>query len=603
MASAYYIHLNGIVQGVGFRPYVFRLAQEMGIKGWVKNSSHGVYIHGEGEEIDNFYRRLIQEAPPLAKITTIECREVTYCGYKEFEIIESQNEGKADVLISPDIAICKECLAELYDSQNFRFHYPFINCTNCGPRYTIIKDVPYDRPLTTMVSFSMCETCFQEYKDPLNRRFHAQPVACPQCGPTVRLVNQQGEELPGLGIEQLMDGAIIAVKGIGGFHLVCDAKNPKTVKFLRERKERGDKPFALMARNIDVIKKHLYLSSQEEELLTSKAAPIVILQRKKESKEYFPEELAPNLHTLGVMLPYTPLHALLFDGPFDFLVMTSANLSGCPLIYTNEEALQELKGIADYFLLHNRDIYHPCDDSVVQVIGGEPVFHRRARGYVPLPQTSMEEVSIPTLGVGGELKNAFTLAAGQRAFTSQYLGDMDGYENYQRFQQELASFQRVVQIFPQKIAFDLHPNYQTRNYALNSSLPLKVEVQHHHAHLVSVLGEHGVNSPTLGVICDGTGWGEDGKIWGFEFLYGDASKFKRLAHLEYLPLPGGDAGTKHPLRIAYAYGRTLLSKEDWEASEVVWKRLGDSERKILDQQLLKKSMCLPLPVQGDSLMR
>lgn len=559
----------------------------MGIQGWVSNSSHGVDIHAEGTQLDLFYDRLLKEVPSLAKLTVVEQCEVALHNYHGFEIVQSRDEGNPDVLISPDVATCKECLVDLMDPDNRRYQYPFTNCTNCGPRYTIIKDVPYDRSQTTMECFPMCAECSKEYENPLDRRFHAQPVACDHCGPSARLMNAQGEFLPGLGLEQLAQGAILAVKGLGGFHLVCDARNSKSVQRLRELKERGAKPFALMARNLHVIHEQLRVSAQEESLLASVAAPIVILERRMNAENPLPEDLAPGLHTLGVMLPYTPLHSLLCKASYDFLVMTSANLSGRPLIYTNEEAVQELKGIADYFLVHNRDIYHPCDDSVLQIIGEETVFHRRARGYVPLPQKNLNEVIPPILGVGGELKNAFCLASGSKAFVSQYIGDMEGYENFLRFRQELSSFQKVVRIVPELVAHDAHPNYQTTLFAKESPWQ-SIEVQHHHAHLVSVLGEHEVSTPTMGVVCDGTGWGDDQRIWGFEFLRGNASGYERLAHLEYLPLPGGDAGSKHPLRIAYAYAKSLLSEEEWSRSQNIWERLTSTERNILDQQLEKR---------------
>lgn len=587
ITKAYSIHINGIVQGVGFRPFVYRLAQETGTKGWVNNSSHGVYIHAEGDEVESFYERLLREKPPLAKVTGVERYEVSVKNYLHFEIVQSAIEENADVLISPDIATCPECLAELGDSSDRRYRYPFINCTNCGPRYTIIRNVPYDRSETTMESFPMCFECAKEYENPLDRRFHAQPVACKHCGPSVQLWDSSGAPLPGLGIEQLASGAILAVKGLGGFHLVCDARNSEAVRRLRKRKERGAKPFALMARNLMKIREQLRVSSEEERLLSSTAAPILILERRRDLLDPLPEEIAPRIHTLGVMLPYTPLHTLLFEGPYDFLVMTSANLSGRPLIYENGEALKGLREIADYFLLHNRDIYHSCDDSVLQVIGEEVVFHRRARGFVPLPQKNLSEMSHSVLGVGGELKNAFCLAAGQKAFVSQYIGDMEGYENFLRFQQELSTFQKVARIIPEVIAYDGHPNYQTTRFALESPLP-RIQVQHHHAHFVSVLGEHQLSTPTLGVVCDGTGWGNDEKIWGFEFLRGNAKSFERVAHLEYLPLPGGDAGSKHPLRIAYAYTKTLLSEEEWSNTQILWKRLTTMERSILEQQLEKK---------------
>lgn len=557
----------------------------MGIKGWVSNSSRGVKIYAEGDNLDLFYQRLLKEAPPLAKIVTSRTVTSKSKNCQTFKIMQSEEEQRADVLISPDVATCEDCLKEMADPKNRRFGFPFTNCTNCGPRYTIIRDVPYDRAKTTMSEFPMCDECATEYQNPVDRRFHAQPIACPDCGPKVQLRDTLGNVLPGIGADQLAQGAILAVKGLGGFHLVCDARNRQAVRRLRERKERGAKPFALMARSVEKAKQEVCIGSEEEKLLRSQAAPIVILERKLNHTNSLPEEIAPGIHTLGIMLPYTPIHHLLFEGPYNFLVMTSANLSGRPLIYKNEEALENLKGIADYFLIHDRDIYHPCDDSVVQVIGDEPVFFRRARGYVPLPiLTSSIQVKTPFLGVGGELKNAFCLASEGRSFVSQYLGDMEGYENLQRFYQELDSFQKVVNIAPQAIAYDKHPNYQLTRFALEQPLP-KHAVQHHHAHLVSVLGEWDRTEPTLGIICDGTGFGEDGCIWGFEVLYGNAAGFKRKGHLEYLPLPGGDSGAKHPLRLAYAYLKTLLTEEEWAKTDSLWGALSLEERQVLNRQL------------------
>jgi len=579
------IYFNGIVQGVGFRPFVFKLANELGVKGWVNNSSHGVTIHAEGNNLDLFYQRLITEAPPLARIVVARSIEIDIRNYERFEIAHSEAEEDTDVLISPDVATCQDCLKEIADPENRFYRFPFTNCTNCGPRYTIIKDVPYDRARTTMSKFPMCKPCEVDYKNPSNRRFHAQPVACENCGPKLQLLDELGRPLPGIGVDQLTQGGIIAVKGLGGFHLVCDARNAEAVRRLREQKERGSKPFAVMARSTEKARNEVNISSREEELLHSSAAPIVVLERKLGIVDSLPEEIAPGLHTLGIILPYTPLHYLLFEGPFDFLVMTSANLSGRPLVYTNDEALETLQGLADFFLIHDRDIFHPCDDSVVQVIGDEAVFFRRARGYVPLPiLMSAFQIKTPLLGVGGDLKNAFCLARGQRAFVSQYLGDMEGYENFQRFHQELESFQRVINITPSSIAYDKHPNYQLTRFALEQGGP-KEAVQHHHAHLVSVLGEWDRTEPTLGVICDGTGFGDDHCIWGFEFLYGNSSGYKRKAHLEYLGLPGGDVGAKHPLRIAYSYLKTLFTGEAWEKTMPLWSSLSILERQILDRQL------------------
>jgi len=579
------IYLNGIVQGVGFRPFVFKLAEELGINGWVNNSSHGVTIHAEGNNLDLFYNRLIKEAPLLAQIVDSRSVEIELANYATFEIVESEADEEADVLISPDVATCGDCLKDMADPKNRYYQFPFTNCTNCGPRYTIIRDVPYDRALTTMSEFPMCNSCAVDYKNPRDRRFHAQPVACENCGPKLQLSDALGRPLPGIGVDQLAQGGIIAVKGLGGFHLVCDARNAGAVRRLRERKERGAKPFAVMARSVAKASNEVEISAKEEELLRSSAAPIVVLERKLALTDSLPEDIAPSILTLGIVLPYTPLHHRLFEGSYDFLVMTSANLSGRPLIYSNEEAREALQGIADYYLMHNRDIYHPCDDSVVQVIGDETVFFRRARGYVPLPILMPTiQVKTPLLGVGGELKNTFCLASGQRAFVSQYIGDMEGYENLQRFHQELSSFQRVVNITPSAIAYDKHPNYQLTRFALEQPWP-KYSVQHHHAHLVSVLGEWDRTEPTLGVICDGTGFGEDHCIWGFEFLYGNSFGYERKAHLEYLGLPGGDAGAKQPLRIAYAYLKTLFADEAWKKTEPLWSTLSSLERQILDRQL------------------
>ncbi len=591
---AYRIYLKGIVQGVGFRPFVYRLASELNLKGWVENSTSGLIIHAEGCEGIDFYQRLLAEAPPLSRITNSYSEEVKPEGFSTFEIRQSANSGNKDVLISPDIATCSDCLTEIRTIDNRRYAYPFTNCTNCGPRYTIIQDIPYDRVRTTMASFPMCKDCSSEYYDPADRRFHAQPVACNVCGPYVQLIDSDGNKLPGIGIKELAEGAIVAVKGLGGFHLVCDAKNEKSVNRLRERKERGLKPFALMAKSIEKALEEVNISGLEQELLNSPAAPIVLLERKTKQSS-LASGIAPNLHTLGIMLPYTPLHHLLLDGAYDFLVMTSANLSGRPLIYKDEDALESLKGIADYILLHDREIYHPCDDSVLQVIGDQPVFFRRARGYVPMPLEINLNYEKSILGVGGELKNCFCLSQGNRAFVSQYIGDLEGYENFQRFLQELKSFQRVVNVVPHVISHDLHPNYQTTRYAKSTDLP-KVPVQHHHAHLVSVLGEHGYSEKALGIVCDGTGYGVDGRIWGFEFLFGNAQEFERKAHLEYLPLPGGDAGTKYPLRIAYAYVKYLLGID--EETEFLWGGLTKEERRILDNQIEKEIQVFPTSSAG-----
>ncbi len=585
MKKAIKIHFDGIVQGVGFRPFVFKVASDLDIKGWVKNSSDGLDIHAEGENIEKFSSVLQNKTPALATIIYKDIRTTEYLGYTDFNIIKSDNLAQSDVLISPDIRTCPDCLQEMFDKDDRRYLYPFINCTNCGPRYTIIRDRPYDRDKTTMDTFQMCAKCREEYENPLNRRFHAQPVACGDCGPSLRLLNAEGQEIDiQQSVKLLEAGAIIAVKGLGGFHLVCDAYNDLSVKKLREIKERGHKPFALMVRNLDIVSQEVFLSEEEKRVLTSPASPIVLLPWLDKATSRVSSHVAPNIHTLGTMLPYTPIHHLLFRGSIDIMVMTSANLSGQPLIYDNEVAVRDLHGIADYFLLHDRDIFHPCDDSVIQIIGGKTTFLRRARGYIPLPMFLQNEVQGSIAALGGEMKNAFCLASGKKAFMSQYIGDMHGYENFERYEQEFHSYQKVANIIPDKVAYDLHPEYATTIMAKQMTTS-KCTVQHHHAHLVSVMEEYQISKPTLGIICDGTGYGEDDKIWGFEFLYGDASGYERRAHLEYLPLPGGDAGAKKPLRIAYAYLRKLLSSNEWMTTEPLWDKLSMHEKSILDGQL------------------
>lgn len=586
MIKALNIKINGIVQGVGFRPFIYKLAQEMNICGWVNNFSSGVEIHAEGENTEEFAQKILLDKPPMALIISLDRKEATIQGYGCFEILASQESAKKDVLISPDIAVCRDCLREMKDPKDRRYRYPFTNCTNCGPRYTIIKDRPYDRDKTTMDPFGMCPECRREYEDPIDRRFHAQPVACAICGPSLQLWDTDGAVIKdhGIGIDLLQAGSILAVKGLGGYHLVCDAYNDHAVNRLRKVKERGAKPFAVMARDITAAKTEVVLSELESETLSGPSAPIVLLPRKDKEDSRLSQATAPGLNTLGVMLPYTPVHHLLFEGGFDFLVMTSANLSGQPLIYDNYEALEGLRGIADYFLVNDRDIYHPCDDSVMQRIGDKMTFIRRARGYVPVPLFLKNEIKDPIVGLGGEMKNAFCLASGNMAFMSQYIGDMHGLDNLERFEQEFVSFQKVTSIVPKITASDLHPEYTTSRIAKVMDGP-KCKVQHHHAHLVSVMAEHGIAEPSLGLICDGTGYGEDGRIWGFEYLFGNAKGYQRLGHLEYLPLPGGDAGAKYPLRIAFAYLNTVMTDEEWQSTQSLWTGLSSQERNILEGQM------------------
>ncbi len=571
------LSVRGIVQGVGFRPFVYGLATKHNLKGWVCNTSEDVKLEVEGEAkaIEQFYLELKTKAPPLAHIEHTTISYHSLIGYNSFEIRHSIAEEGKYQLISPDIATCQACLSELLDPNDRRYRYPFTNCTNCGPRFTIIEDMPYDRPKTTMRYFQMCSQCQAEYDNPLDRRFHAQPNACPKCGPTIELVDNQGNQVTrscGKGFPALREsdaiahashllkeGKVIAIKGLGGFLLACDATNETVIKTLRERKGRSSKPFAIMVANIEEAKKHCYVSPEEEKLLTSPQSPIVLMRWKKDSS--VSREVAPNLEYLGVMLPYTPLHHILLRDTELPLVMTSGNFSEEPIARDNDEALKRLAGIADYFLIHNRDIYSRYDDSVALVERGTSQLVRRARSYAPYPITLPFKAK-QVLGCGAEMKNTFCLTRDNYAFLSQHIGDMENMETLEHFDNTISLYKRLFRIEPEIIAYDLHPDYLATKYAqeLGKSGVKLIPVQHHHAHIASCMADNGVESPVIGVVLDGTGMGMDGHIWGGEFLVADYHDFKRLGHLEYLPLPGGDAAIKSPYRIAIAYILSLLGE-------------------------------------------
>ncbi len=581
------IHISGIVQGVGFRPFVYNLAARLGVKGWVNNTSAGVDIHAEGDAatLQAFIEKLSSEKPALAVIDQFTVREAAPEHFTNFDIQHSTAIEGAFQPISPDVSICPDCLRELFDPSDRRYRYPFINCTNCGPRFTIIKDIPYDRPKTTMAGFPLCPDCGKEYKDPTNRRFHAQPVACPVCGPKVWLEDGskvegqkslEGDEAILQTRKLLAEGKIVAIKGLGGFHLACDATNANAVAELRARKLRVDKPFALMMPDLETVERHCFVSDAERELLQSVARPIVLLKRKPESN--IVEEVSPRQQWLGVMLPYTPLHYLLLDRgpltvdrdetvrrpPSTVLVMTSGNLSEEPIATGNNEARKRLSKLADAFLMHNRDIHIRCDDSVVRVFEDNrkstienrksiyPI--RRSRGYAPFPVKLPFDVP-QILAAGSELKNTFCITNGNYAFLSHHIGDMENYETLQSFEQGVEHFERLFRVKPEAIAYDMHPNYLATRYALERAeregLPT-IAVQHHHAHVAACMAEHGLNEPVIGVSFDGTGYGEDGAIWGGEILVADYKSYQRAAHLEYFPLPGGDAAIKKPARTALA---------------------------------------------------
>lgn len=572
------IHITGIVQGVGFRPFVYGLATRHALNGWVRNTSAGVDIEVEGSqiELESFLDALQAEAPPLSRIDSFQVDWIPANGFTSFEIVHSEGKPGDFIPISPDVSICDDCLQELFDPADRRYRYPFINCTNCGPRFTIIKDIPYDRPKTTMGVFEMCPACFSEYEDPLNRRFHAQPVACPDCGPHVWLEYTAGEFYKSEAIlvtrQLLAQGRIVAIKGLGGFHLACDATNPQAVAELRRRKLRVDKPFALMMLALETISKRCFVDPQEQELLLSRQRPIVILDKRPESE--IASQVAPNQATLGVMLPYTPLHYLLLEPEPGFpeaLVMTSGNLSEEPIATGNDEARQRLGELADAFLLHDRDIHIRCDDSVIRTTningtgqeGVHPDIHttayplRRARGYAPNPVQLHMDLP-PLLATGPELKNTFCLTRDKYAFVSHHIGDLENYETLRAFEEGIRHYERLFRIAPQAIAYDLHPDYLATRYALNrattESLPA-IGVQHHHAHIAACLAEnsHPGDRPVIGLSLDGTGYGEDGAIWGGEVLLADYAGFDRAYHLAYIPLPGGDQAVREPWRVALAH--------------------------------------------------
>jgi hydrogenase maturation protein HypF len=550
------ISVSGMVQGVGFRPYIYRLASERRLSGSVSNTGSGVLIEVQGasEAVDDFLARLSGQAPPLARITEVSVRDLPCDGGGRFRIAASGSRQAVHTLISPDVAICAECLRELFDPADRRYQYPFINCTNCGPRFTIVRGIPYDRPLTSMAAFTMCPACRKEYEDPLDRRFHAQPNACWECGPQVELWQASGEKVAvgdpvRAAAGRLRGGAVVAIKGLGGFHLAVDAADPGAVQRLRRRKGRVDKPFAVMVPSLETAAQFCSVDEMARAALASPQRPIVLLQRQPCA---IAAEVAPLSRELGLFLPYTPLHYLLLrEGDFSALVMTSGNLSEEPIAIDNAEAVERLRGLADFFLVHNRDILLRCDDSVARVCGGQAVQLRRSRGYVPAPVLLGEDVR-SVLAVGGELKNTICLTRGRHAFLSQHVGDLDNPQARGFFAEAVQHLENVLQIRPQALAHDLHPDYFSTRWALRQELP-RVPVQHHHAHIAACMAENQLQGRVLGIALDGTGYGTDGCVWGGELLLADYSGCERAGHLEYVPLPGGEAAIREPWRMAVSY--------------------------------------------------
>lgn len=584
------LEIEGIVQGVGFRPFVYRLADVHRLTGWVCNTAAGVLLEVEGGEdaLCLFLQEIERDAPPLAVINSIKREDIPACGGDGFEIIASGG-GKAGAHISPDCDVCPDCLRELFDPTDRRYHYPFINCTNCGPRYSIITGIPYDRPQTTMARFAMCPDCLSEYENPANRRFHAQPNACPACGPRLRLVDAKGVAVAGepleMAVSLLKKGNIVAVKGIGGYHLAVDACNDAAVNKLRRRKKRDEKPFALMSSTLEDISRYAFYSQTEGRFLAGVERPIVLLKKREENP--IAPLVAPVNGYFGAMLPSSPLHHLLLKENFIALVMTSGNLSDEPISFRDDEALERLAGIADFFLSHDREIHTRTDDSVVRIFLGSPLFLRRSRGYVPrgirLPSRHQS-----VLAVGGELKSTICLTRGDEGFMSQHIGDLQNATTLRSLEETVTHLSQVLEIKPAVIAHDLHPDYLSTGYAAEITDLPKVAVQHHHAHMAACMAENGLEGDVIGVIFDGTGYGPDGHIWGGEFLLGDYSGFQRMGHFQYLPMPGGDAAVREPFRMALSYCYEAYGAEAFTLPLPFLASINGQERKLFHRMLERR---------------
>jgi hydrogenase maturation protein HypF len=591
----YSVIITGIVQGVGFRPFIYNLAKSLSLYGWVNNSSQGVVIEVEGRHnnLNDFIEKIKNNPPPLSNIKSISIKEEPVKKYSDFQIIASVSTEEKNVYISPDISICKDCENEFGEIDNRRFNYPFINCTNCGPRFSIVKGFPYDRKKTTMDLFPMCDKCASEYENPADRRYHAQPISCFDCGPELKLFSPQtGDGEIGLAAAQcssklLEKGFIVAVKGIGGFHLVCDALNETAVKKLRTRKVRDDKPFALMVKDFATALKYCYINEEEKKLLESIQKPIVLLRKRENCT--LTNSISPGNPFLGIMLPYTPVHLLLFQelsttkASLSTLVMTSANRSSEPIYYKDKEAIENLSDIADYFLLNNREIYLRTDDSVTRIFRGEEYIIRRSRGYVPSPievghmvqgdgscasyhGNGAQEPSPCTiqsvLACGGEQKNTFCMNNGQEFFISHHIGDLENMETLNSFEEGIAHFKKIFSIDFETVAYDLHPEYLSTKYAMELDMKNKIPVQHHHAHIASCMAENNLNEDVIGVAFDGTGYGEDGNLWGGEFFAGGYKNFSRQGHFDYVKMPGGEMAVKEPWRMALSYLLKVCDSSD-----------------------------------------
>lgn len=595
-----HLHITGVVQGVGFRPFIYGLALRHHLTGWVRNTSSGVDIevNGSADALDAFTHAITAEAPPLSRIAAVDWHAVAPNSYAAFEIRQSAAQPGAYQPISPDVATCDDCLAEIFDPANRRYRYAFTNCTNCGPRFTIIQDIPYDRPATTMAPFPMCPACQHEYDNSLDRRFHAQPNACPDCGPQLSLAASDDQPRPDIWDDLPADpiaatrallqaGYIVAIKGLGGFHLACDATNPAAVAELRRRKGRAAKPFAVMLPDLPTVRRFCEVDDTGARLLTGPERPIVLLPLRAGTA--IVGAVAPGLSELGVFLPYTPLHHLLLEPAPDFppaLVMTSGNFSEEPIATANDEAQARLSALADAFLLHDRAIHIRCDDSVVRPLGADALPLRRSRGFAPYPVPLPFETP-PILATGAELKNTFCLARDRSAFMSQHIGDLANYDALRSYEHSITHLERLFRVQPQLVAHDAHPDYMATRYAMQRPEP-RLAVQHHHAHLGSILAEHAipVDQPAIGVIFDGTGLGPDGAIWGGEILTGGYAGCQRFAHLRYVPLPGGDAATLRPYRTALAH--LWQAGLAWDDDLAPTRGATVEEQRIIQHQLVKR---------------
>jgi len=592
--KSFVINVKGLVQGVGFRPFVYRIARELELYGNVENRTDGVLIKIEGSQeiIEKFVELLNNTAPPASNIESVKIETSDFTGFVNFEIVKSKNNSDAITEISPDIAVCDDCLKDL-KTQKHRIDYPFINCTNCGPRFTIIKELPYDRDKTTMNEFAMCNTCNQEYTDILDRRFHAQPIACNDCGPVYKM-HFNGENFSG--IENILitaaaiidEGLVLAMKGLGGFHLACNALNDNAVKRLRKLKNRESKPFAVMAKNIDTVKKFTLINIEEEKTITSWRRPIVLL--KQNSSFNIPFLVSNGLDTIGVMLPYMPFHYLLFEKlKTDVIILTSGNISDEPIVIDNTIAKEKLVSVSDALLEYNRDIFNRTDDSIVFVAGGKERIIRRSRGYVPNPV----QLSIDAEGIfasGSELKNCFCIGKGKQAILSQHIGDLKNLETFDFYKETISQFNKLFRAKPLLVVGDMHPDYLSTRYVNEINVP-KMFVQHHHAHIASCMAEHHLDENVIGVSLDGTGYGDDGNIWGGEFFICDLEKYKRVSHFEYMPIPGGDKVSKEPWRMAVSYLYKVFGKDFLKMNFHFLKNISLEKIDLLIHAIDKKINC------------